>query len=607
MKKLSIFATLLLALGFASCVEKDNAVGNTGKTVNYEGVNYQVDLIATFEGEQGAEVELALGSWNEDGDVCGIDFGDGNVQSFKIGYKDQTIPDENGVTHNAAAPENMIKGKVSGDGIIKLYGHYDIAFARLVGDIIPTTLNQPRLMNVEDLGFSGAKVETIEFPALEQLTTLIISNTPIKTVDVSKLTALKTLRIFNTGESPYESSALESIDLSANTKLETLTLGTEFYKPGILTTLDLSNNPKLYYIAVANNKLKSIVLPEGADITTLNVCKNELTALDLSKLGSIKNITANDNMISELDLSKLQAKGFLYLSNNALLELTVPVDVKTLDARDNILTKVSIKNVTTKLALEDNGLTFSTLPPLPAGLASTVSSYTYAPQDIVVEVKLDFLGAYNFAETPEYGPFKGILAEGDAKTVITFKTDEGAYTDFTEKDGVYTFTRVCNKVSGELTNAAFPELTLPTTPFAIKTYGTDPTETEDTPAKKIYIYGDPANPEQAPFVPAAGNAAEMRFSSTEGLHLPTIPDEVYFGLKTLIFDVSDVSDDFDLKVMNGWWSATYYDHVKWVNGLNKLQITEDMANDCAKGAGGRDLDLMLYSGSMTLKAVYYEE
>lgn len=99
----------------------------------------------------------------------------------------------------------------------------------------------------------------------------------------------------------------------------------------------------------------------------------------------------------------------------------------------------------------------------------------------------------------------------------------------------------------------------------------------------------------------------MRFSSTEGAHLPTIPDEVYFGLKTLIFDVSDVSEDFDLRVMNGWWSNTYYDHIKWQNGTNELQITDTMARECAKGGEGRDLDLMLYSGTMTLKSVYYEE
>ena len=128
------------------------------------------------------------------------------------------------------------------------------------------------------------------------------------------------------------------------------------------------------------------------------------------------------------------------------------------------------------------------------------------------------------------------------------------------------------------------------------------------PLVKYYIYGDPAKADaEPPFSPGAWDAAAMRFSSTEGAHLPTIPDDVYFGLKTLIFDVSDVTPDFDLKVMNGWWSNTYYDHVKWTSGLNELQITQTMADECAKGGEGRDLDLMLYSGSMTLNAVYYEE
>ncbi len=126
------------------------------------------------------------------------------------------------------------------------------------------------------------------------------------------------------------------------------------------------------------------------------------------------------------------------------------------------------------------------------------------------------------------------------------------------------------------------------------------------PLQKIYIYGGPDNPDQTPFQPGAWDAAAMRFSSTEGAHLPTIPDDVYFGLKTLIFDISD-ADGVDMKVMNGWWSNTYYDHVNWVNGLNELQITETLAKECAKGGEGRDLDLMLYSGTMTLNAVYYEE
>ena len=125
------------------------------------------------------------------------------------------------------------------------------------------------------------------------------------------------------------------------------------------------------------------------------------------------------------------------------------------------------------------------------------------------------------------------------------------------------------------------------------------------PLQKFYIYGaDPTV--EPPFTPGAWDAAAMRFSSTEGAHLPTIPDDVYFGLKTLIFDISDAAG-VDLKVMNGWWSNTYYDHVVWNDGLNELQITETMANECAKGGEGRDLDLMLYGGTMTLHSVYYEE
>lgn len=63
--------------------------------------------------------------------------------------------------------------------------------------------------------------------------------------------------------------------------------------------------------------------------------------------------------------------------------------------------------------------------------------------------------------------------------------------------------------------------------------------------------------------------------------------------------------------MNGWWSARYDDDqdVEVKSGLWEIQITEKMAKDCAKGNGGegKDLDLMLTSGSCTINSVYYEE
>ena len=128
------------------------------------------------------------------------------------------------------------------------------------------------------------------------------------------------------------------------------------------------------------------------------------------------------------------------------------------------------------------------------------------------------------------------------------------------------------------------------------------------PLQKIYIYGeDPAS--QPPFKPGAWNAAAMRFSDTEGQHFPYLSDEVYWGFKTLIMDVSDATADCTMMVHNGWWSNTYYDNVPVVNGPNEIQLTEDIAKDCAKGNGGegKDLQFLIKSGDCTVNSVYYEE
>ena len=221
-----------------------------------------------------------------------------------------------------------------------------------------------------------------------------------------------------------------------------------------------------------------------------------------------------------------------------------------------------------------------------------------------------------------YGPKVAPEKEGEFGNVITCQTSApvNAKWDFAGKELIGNFASKKMKVNwnenGDYITTDYDIKLTAICPDGTELVAVYPVKCEkiSNPLVKYYIYGDPNRPDdekaenpQEPFVPGAWDAAAMRFSSTEGAHLPTIPDEVYFGLKTLIFDVANVTPDFDLKVMNGWWSNTYYDHVKWVDGLNELPITQTMANECAKGGEGRDLDLMLYSGSMLLKTVYYEE
>jgi hypothetical protein len=123
---------------------------------------------------------------------------------------------------------------------------------------------------------------------------------------------------------------------------------------------------------------------------------------------------------------------------------------------------------------------------------------------------------------------------------------------------------------------------------------------------KVWVYGEDSTKE-APFSPGIWNSAVMRFSNAEGDHFRWLTDDEYFDLTKLIIDVSDASDDCTLRVMNGWWSAIYLDNVPVTNGQLDIQITEDMARDCARGNGGgsKDLVLMLLTGSCTINSVYY--
>ena len=149
--------------------------------------------------------------------------------------------------------------------------------------------------------------------------------------------------------------------------------------------------------------------------------------------------------------------------------------------------------------------------------------------------------------------------------------------------------------------------------------GTEATDIKPAMFETHYIYGDPANPEQGPVTLGLADAAAGRFSSTEGKYFPTIPGDVYFGLKTLIFDIIDAQEGSSIwgdetgctmRVMNGWWSAVYADDVPMSVGSWELPITEQMARECASsddGGQGRDLDLLMTRGSITIKSVYYQD
>ena len=477
MKKLSIFAALLLVFGFTSCTDIDNATGNDvddGKmTITLDDVMYKVDLVGTFAGEVGQEVSLKLGVYDAY-DIYGVDFGDGVIHSDTVCYQNGGLLGDDGMTkpgtkHTSATE---FKGTVAGDGIVKVYGNSDVWYANLSGGLVPTALSSEKLTKIVQLWISGAEVEELDLKDLAVLKQFNFTQGSVTSVNLADNPELTSLTINNNTSSKFESK-LASLDVSKNTKLTYLNVtGASAEKPGLLTTLDLSNNPELTNFSAQYNKLTSVKFADGAKLTFLNVQNNELAEMDLSGVESVKDIYASDNKLTAIDLSKLTAEATLNLFNNELTELTVPVDAKTIDAKNNKIAKVAIKNVTSKLALENNKLTFSNLPTVPEALATNTNEYTYAPQDTVLAVKLDF---QVLDLTGEYGPFQGITDAKDKKTAVTFKAGEVDVPaeNYEAKDGKVTFFHVYDKINGVLTNEAFPGLTLTTKEFAIKTYGTD--------------------------------------------------------------------------------------------------------------------------------------
>jgi hypothetical protein len=192
----------------------------------------------------------------------------------------------------------------------------------------------------------------------------------------------------------------------------------------------------------------------------------------------------------------------------------------------------------------------------------------------------------------------------NARWDIAGKHYEGAYTRAKLRVGDYNITLTGLCADGTEVKADFP----------IKC------EVETEVIHKFWIYGeDPVK--QPEFWLEPGDAGGGRFSANEGKYFPFLNKDTYFGLKTLVFEITDTQETpfiwgdgetdkgVTMRVMNGWWSSTYYDDIVPTKGYWELPITDKIAKECAAtddGGEGRDLDLLMTRGRIKIKACYYE-
>ena len=404
MKKILYFASMMLAVFTTySCtsIEDNPAPEVIPFTIeDANGNKYETTPIAIFNGEVGTEVSLTLGVY-DNYDIYGVDFGDGKIVVDTVCYQNGGLKDEEGkekvgTTHKAAT---TFTGTVAGKGLIVVYGKSDIWYLNLSGNAIPTSFDQEKLMNIVQMTISGANVESVELPAMEQLTQFGFNNSPVKKVDVSKATALTRIDIINATQSAYDPQLTE-IDLSKNINLETVVLGGNTYKKGMLTSLDFTNNTKLTQISAENNKLTSVT---GIAPTVKNI----------------------------------------YLSNNELESLTFP----------EFTVKGTIK-------IDNNKFTLATLPTKPT--ITTTSKYTYAPQP-AYQVAEAITNANTVLDLSSQLTATGVLTEPATTTfkILAGETELKVDEDYkVVEPGKFTFLKSqAEKVHVEMATEAFPKFT----------------------------------------------------------------------------------------------------------------------------------------------------
>lgn len=256
-----------------------------------------------------------------------------------------------------------------------------------------------------------------------QLKDFDASGMKLSSVNINKSRALNNLNLNN--------NDLTEIDLSNNFSFRTIQLDNNKF-----TTLSVKGLNNATSFSCDNNLLESIVFESQASVLTNVSCSgNKLKDLSfLSRASFVEVLDCSHNEISDHMFVNLSNLRELNISYNKFKEVNLQYNAKL-----------------EKLNVEGNYFTYSTLP------QTTAQEFVYGNQGVVTIAEKSFMIDFSKEAT-----FKG------KNTKFTWKKESGNVleenVDYSIENGITTFLKVQDeKVYAELTNEAYPDLTLTTT------------------------------------------------------------------------------------------------------------------------------------------------
>lgn len=350
--------------------------------------------------DAGKKLSFQLGG-GTDGQFIKVDWGDGKNVDAKI---------------YATDVYTTIEGKVAGS-TISVYGADPEKFTRL---------NQ--------VG-GDPEITSIDLSALTGLTYIHLSDTKISTLDLTNCSALKTLEIqrneiskltlpANAAELTMINASNENEDGVVKEGTKNELLATDWSKAPNLTELDLSGNTYLKVSLFGSSEEFNI--SKNAKLTTLTVNNSNLKELNIKNNTALATLNANFNRLTTLDASKMATGARIRANNNQLTSMKIPEGLKNLQ-------------------ITNNNFNFATLPLFHPSLAT---NYQFAPQAII-SAAISGENVVDLSSQAKVGETASTFVWKIGETTLV----EG--TDYTAKDGVFTFLKDVKDAYCEIQNEYF--------------------------------------------------------------------------------------------------------------------------------------------------------
>lgn len=342
-----------------------------------------------------------------------------------------------------------------------------------VGSSIAFTVNSGARLTVDwGDGITEEFISTVDSVAgILRGNTVVVTGTNICMLDCSN----QSITELNVTGLPYlttlycSSNQLTALELSANTQLCKLNCS-----HNALTSLSTLTNPKLTDLLANNNNLSQLQYCNTSVLNTLVCNDNQLLTLSTNGLSGLKTLWCQNNSIETIDIQQSKLLETLICYNNKVKDLNVNGltllsqlwcdynQVPSLNLSTNTALKylsannATISNITYALPIgiqamyvNDNNLGYAGLP-----YSTSISNYNYAPQNklllpvastLVVDLSAQLRTANGSLTNARFDWFNG-------------NTQLQAGNDYSEQQGVFTFTKPFNEAYCVISSSVFQQL-----------------------------------------------------------------------------------------------------------------------------------------------------